>query len=267
MADLDFTIHGKPGEIAAATFREAIGNAVGLLREFDSAISGKSLGSLRWYVSRLHSNGSLTVGFSSKAKKPSRAKQPHDYSPAITDTFMSGLDVLETKGILPPYLSEQGLQKAELLSGLIGRNGASGFRFSYAHQSVDVTSKTNENVRHLLPITRVAIGSVEGKLEAINLHHKPRFIVYHSITKKAVTCEFNEAELLDDIKRCLGKRVVVSGELKKNVNGDTLRVKMDAIRVIGEAITKDRFADISGLGEPSFTGFETTEDYLRNIRG
>ena len=129
MAELDFTIQGAVGEIAAATFRDAIGNAVGLLREFDSAISGRALGSLRWYVSKLHSNGSLTIGFASKVKVLARkTEHPTDYSPVITGTFMAGLDALETKGLLPPYLSEQGLQKAEVLSGLIGRNGASGFQ-------------------------------------------------------------------------------------------------------------------------------------------
>lgn len=114
---------------------------------------------------------------------------------------------------------------------------------------------------------RVSIGSIEGRLEAINLHHKSRFIVYDAINKKAVTCEFNEGVFLEEIKRCLGKLVVVSGDLQKNINGDTLLVKMRGIRIIGDPAARDRFADISGLGDPAFGEFETTEDYLRNIRG
>jgi hypothetical protein len=267
MAELAFEIFGTPGEISASTFREAVGQAVGLLQEFDSAISEKPRGSLRWYIARLHSNGNLLVSFRSKLK-PSRTRRDRaeDVSSAVTNSFLTGFDDLENRCETPPYLSEFGLRKAEYLTGLIGKNGATRFRFASDNRAVDVTRTASENIGKLLPIKRRSIGSVEGKLEAINLHHKPRVIVYHAITKKAVTCEFRPDEFIEEVKEYLGKRVVVFGTLHKNINGDTLRVTMERL------ILTDHRRDSSVLGheeeaDPEFTTADSTAEYIRRIRG
>jgi hypothetical protein len=49
MAEINFFIDGALGEVSAATFHHAIYYSVGIIREFDAAISGKSRGSLSWY--------------------------------------------------------------------------------------------------------------------------------------------------------------------------------------------------------------------------
>jgi hypothetical protein len=175
---------------------------------------------------------------------------------------MGGLDALENRATMPPYLSENGMMRVQDLSGLIGHNGARAFRFTSDSKEVLVTSKTNENVSKLLPIRRTSIGSVEGKLEAVNLHKNPRFIVYQSVNKKAVVCSFDADRFLAKIRESLGKRVVVSGNLHKNVAGDTLRADVSRIRVIGE----ENIASVVGLGDPYFSGLPT-EDYLKDIRG
>src|SRR5712691_7898122 len=98
MAELDFEIHGKQGDIAASTFREAVANAVSLLQEFDSAISERPRGSLLWYIGRLHSNGNLLISFRSRTRPQRRGRDKlNDVSPAVTSSFMSGLDDLENK--------------------------------------------------------------------------------------------------------------------------------------------------------------------------
>src|ERR1700684_500210 len=98
MAELDFEIFGKPGEVSASTFREAVGQAVGLLQEFDSAISETPRGSLRWYIGRLHSNGNLLVSFRSKIKgKRKTRERVADVSSAVTNSFLTGFDDLENR--------------------------------------------------------------------------------------------------------------------------------------------------------------------------
>ena len=96
MAELDLEIHGKPGEVSAATFREAIYYAVSLLREFDAAMSGKRLGSLKWYIERLKSNGSLFITFHSKQRIYKTPKAlPPDISPSVTSSLLSGFEDIE----------------------------------------------------------------------------------------------------------------------------------------------------------------------------
>jgi hypothetical protein len=266
MAELSFEINGRVGDISANTFDAAIHHSVGLLREFDSAISGRPNGSLRWYIGRLHSNGSLLVTFLSR-QKPARRKRDRlpDVSPTVADSFITGFEDLEVKAETPPYLSEFGLRRAEELTGLIGRNGAEAFTFKSLDKTIQVTHQATENISKLLPIRRYSIGSVEGLLEAINLHKKPRIIVYHAITNKAISCEFDQDTWMHVVKENLGKRVTVFGRLHKNANGDTLRVTVEQIK----PATGKRFAlpDIGPLGEPDFVAATSTAEYLRSIRG
>jgi hypothetical protein len=266
LAELNFEIEGKHGEVAASVFNEAVFHAVGLLREFDSAISGKPRGSLRWYIENLHSNGRLLVGFRSRTIPPKkRRERTEDIGPAVTSSFLTGFEDLENKCETPPYLSEFGLRRADELASLIGERGPSGFRFTSENRAIAVTSKTSENISKLLPIKRTAIGSVEGKMEAINLHRKPRVIIYHSITNKAVTCEFDAEKFMDQVKDDLGQRVVVFGMLHKNINGDTLRVSTE--RIIRPEDLASGHQEDPTWSDPEFASASSTAEYIRRIRG
>jgi|ERR1039458_694263 hypothetical protein len=267
MADtLDFEIQGKPGDIAAMAFERAIRKAIFLLREFDSAISGKPQGMLRWYVAKLHSNGNLLISFQPRVNpKISPAHRINDFGSTVTGSFIKGFDDLENRCETPSYLSESGLKTAGSLTSLIGSaGGPSAFRFASSNEAVEVTSKTSENINKLLPIRRQSIGSVDGKLEAINIHNNPRVLIYHSITNKAVTCEFDDSVFRQRLIDNLGKRVTVFGTLHKNVKGDTLRVTMDRI-ALSEDIRK--VIQPEEWGEPEFAHTLSTAEYLRRVRG
>lgn len=268
MAELHFDIHGKEGEVSALTFRESIQYAVSLLREFDSALSGKPRGVLRWYIRNLHSNGKLSVVFESRLKPWKQIKDhPHDVDRAVTSNLVSGFEDIEVKCVTPPYLSEFGLQKVNKLAHLIGKNGAKGFHFESQSKGIEVTENTKENISKLLPIARTALGSVEGTMEAINIHgNRPRFIVYHAITNKGVHCLVDDRERLMEMSHYLGKHVAVFGLLHKNFKGDTLRVTMQSIKVLDNS---NRFALPSDerYRDPDFASAKSTAEYLRLIRG
>ena len=266
MAEMNFEIKGSHGQIAASTFERAVAHAISLLGQFDSAISGKPRGSLRWYIEKLSSNGNLSIDFRSKLKPASQRSREFDFSSEIASSFLNGFQELETKCETPAYLSEFGLRKAGDLAGLIGRNGATGFQFSSKDQTVDITNQTSANIEKLLPIKRKAIGSVEGTLEGVNLHRDKRVTVYETFTKKGVLCEFTNDVLLDRIKQFLGKKVTVFGVLQKNIKGDTLRVKMDSI----EPFMRTKKAapdDEAAWADPLFARTLSTATYIRKIRG
>lgn len=274
MTELNFQIHSQPGGIPVKTFREAIYNAIYLLREFDAGISKHPLGTLAWYVNKLNSNGSLSVNFVSRLRSPAKkSEQFPDISLNVTNNFLTGFEDIEDRCVTPPYLSEYGLQKASELSRLIESGGATGFRFAVNDRAVEVTPKTAENVSELQQINRTAVGSVEGMLEEINVHRKARSreqklrsVVYHSSTNRAITCLF-EPDKLETVKDALGHRVIVFGELQKNLKGETMRVVLERLEI---AENKKRFQmpDVGGvLGVPDFENAETTEEYMRRIRG
>ncbi len=213
MTELNFQIHSQPGGVSVTTFREAIYRAIYLLREFDAGISKHPTGTLAWYVNKLSSNGSLAVNFASRRKKQEPKEDFPDISQAVTHNFVTGVEDLEERCITPPYLSEFGLQKAAELARLIKQGGATGFRFAIDDHAVEVTPKTAENVSKLQQVNRMAVGSVEGMLEEINVHRKTRSkdqrlrsVVYHYATNRAITCLFDEGKL-DEVKDALGHRV------------------------------------------------------------
>jgi len=268
MPALDFQINNVVGrEVSARTFNSAIQHALYLLTEFDAGISQKRRGSLAWYIARLGSDSSqLTVSFISHLKPTKQKRQiPPDIAPRVTTSFLSGVEDIEERCKTPPYLSELGMERAGELSDLLSRNGAAAFRFSSEDRAVEITPKTSENVHKLLPTKRTAIGSVEGRLEGINMHKHFRGVLYHAITHKAITCLFDETQF-DLVKNALGQHVVVFGELQKNINGDTVRIARPSLEII-EGRNRFRLPDVGELGKPDFEDIDSTKEYMELIRG
>lgn len=266
MAELNFEIQGSHGDITVTAFEKAVATAVLLLREFDAAVSGIQKESLSWYVDRLNSNGNLNIRFRSRVKVIRGIKEAQDVSGRVLSSLLSGLDDLENKCSIPQYLSEYGMQTAARLTSLIGKNGTTGFQFAYENRSVAVTSRTSENIGKLLLTKRTAIGSVEGKLETINLHGTPRVQIYHAITKRAVTCRFDPALFMPQIKEFLGKRVIAFGTLEKNINGDTLRVRLDRLELPEAVYARATKRYQSEFGLPDFANTSSTAEYIKRAR-
>lgn len=131
------------------------------------------------------------------------------------------------------------------------------------HRSVDVTEAAGNTLRQLLPPARTYEGSVEGRLETISIHGKTRFILYHAITKKAVTCHISKDELAT-VKDALGHKVLAEGTLTINVKSEPIRMDVASLRVIGNK-TLPLAAELTG-SDPDFTGSLTTDEYIRSIR-
>lgn len=271
MAKLRFEIDGDPSRVAFESFLLATWDFLGLLREIDQVISGRYLGSLRWYVSGLHSNGALTVEVLSRVKPaPKRARPrtalPPDFSGRVADSLVTGFENVQTFGTSPPYLSLYGLQRLDSMLGVLQRNGARGYRTTDIEQGrvVELQADAIDNVRALIPTKRTTIGSVEGKLEAISIHNKKRFIVYDALTKKAINCNFTD-DLLTSVKDSLGQRVLVSGMLHWNAKSEAKSVDAENVRVLG-AERLPTTEELSGE-YPEITDGMTTEAYIRSIRG
>jgi hypothetical protein len=232
-----------------------------MLRDLDAGISGEAKGSLDWVVSGL-GTGSLVVELESRTRVDDR-----NVGPEVTTSFVNGLSQLEDEGRTPEYLSDAGMVRAQRLVKLVGKGGISGLSVAdpLREREIAITAKAAAHVDDLLLARRHAIGSVEGKLEMVSVHGRPRFIVYSSLTHKAVTCQFDRERLLGAVKDALGKRVNVAGKVYSNGRGEPLRVLVERIRVLKDASELPTIAEIRGI-DPDFTGGLSTEDYVRSLR-
>lgn len=269
MAKLRFEIDGAPSDVAFQSFVTATAEFLGVLREIDQVISGRYLGSLRWYVADLHSNGGLSIDVLSRVKPPPRSLRklaPTDFSGRVASSVVTGFEHIEELGLTPPNLSLYGLQRLNNMLGVLEKNGARGYRTTDLGdgRTAELSQHAIENVRLLLPTKRTTIGSVEGLLEAISIHRKKRFIVYEALTKKAISCEFSQ-EMLPRVKDALGQRVLVSGMVNWNAKSEAKSVVADDLRVLGQHVIPTT-SELSGA-YPNITDGMTTEEYIRSIRG
>jgi len=260
VAQLRFELKGEPSSIGLKAFATAVSNWLRVLADIDSAISGEPNGSLEWVVSDLKI-GSLSISAEARSLKEGR-----NVAPDVSRAFVHGFRILENEGSTPPYLSENGMKNSKTILRLIGRDGVAGFRVGYQNEDIELSARASANIDQLLPARRHSLGSVEGKLEMINLHGKvPRFIVYHHRTHKAVTCKFSTDRLVE-VKEALGKRVIISGSVQYNGKGEPLRVALDHMRVLRSNSELPTISQMRGYA-PNLTGEMTTAEYMRSIRG
>ena len=90
-------------------------------------------------------------------------------------------------------------------------NGISMARISFGSSSVDLDQDFTRNLNSLIEGEEVAFGSVEGKLEALNIHG-PRYscVIYPEIGPQKVHCSFSVLRKAEVIA-AIGKFVRVTG--------------------------------------------------------
>ena len=120
----------------------------------------------------------------------------------------------------------------------------------------------------LLGVKYKAIGSIEGKIELINIHPKTRkFDIYELRTNKAVRCNF-PSEIEQDVFMAAEKRkrVVIFGVISYNSRGEPISILVKTpIRFLPQEKDLPTAKDLRGMS-PDFTGDMKTEDYIRSLR-
>lgn len=271
MAKLRFEIiKREPTGLAFQSLVDASVGFLGLLREIDQVMTGRYKGALKWYVGDLQSDpGSVYIDVLSRVRPPQKSKRnasTPDVSPKVADSLLVGFNNIQNLGVSPPYLSHYGLLKLDRMLHVLEQNGARAYRTTILDggQSVELSRKAADTIGALIPTKRTTVGSVEGRLEAISIHQKRRFVVYDARTKKAIACDFNR-ELLDEVKNALGHRVLVAGRVNWNIKSEPNTVDVEFIRRLA-ATRLPTTLEMAG-SHPDITEGLSTEEYLRSIRG
>ncbi|HVX33290.1 MAG TPA: hypothetical protein VHA80_09135 [Solirubrobacterales bacterium] len=168
----------------------------------------------------------------------------------IGGVIADGLALLEREPVRPEYFTDKALDLAKELAMLGGdklpiavRNGRSPVR---------ITNQLAANVEKVLGEPRETIGTIEGRLDALNVHgQSPHFSIWPAGDKR-VKCSFGQRLDLDhDILPAVKKRVAAHGRIKTRPSGERLSVVVDELTVIGESpIPPDEVKGIlRGYGE------------------
>ncbi len=260
MATLRLRILGELGAVHVRTLLSVVQNSFEILRELDAVLSGLPKGSVEWVVTDLRT-GSLDVEIESRAKQG----QPN-LGAAVVEAFVAGFEHIIKDGRLPSAWSLNTARRGRDLVRSVRQDGANGLVITDLKRTVELTGDAYPSLAQMVKPNRTSIGSVEGALETVSIHGRPRFVVYHARTGKAVQCRFADRETLETAKAVMGRRVNVQGRLTSNVKSEPLSLWVKRLRVLREDSELPDIQDLSG-SDPDFTGGMPAEQYVRSMRG
>ncbi len=152
----------------------------------------------------------------------------------IGHAVADGLCRLEESAVRPDHFTDKALELAKGLANLASddlpiavRNGSAGGQ---------VTKQLFVNAEKVLGTPRETIGTIEGRLDALNVHGSTKDFSIWPPNGKAIKCSFgSRLDLEKDILPAVTKRVAARGRIKTRPSGERLSVDVDELIVIGSA--------------------------------
>lgn len=129
---------------------------------------------------------------------------------------------------------------------------------------VHVSQHVAANVDTLIGVHYEEIGSVEGRIEAVNIHKGYHFGIYDFLTERRVDCSFPDT-MLGEVVAILGKRAIVYGLRRTNARGEPLSIRVDRIQRLRSSDELPSAAELRGI-DPDFTGGMDAAEYIRMMR-
>ena len=208
--DLTFVINPDAESASFGLLAKSLEDISRLLRDVDRAIYG-ARSQNQWLVRKLMSSA------------PTITVQPDLNGHHAADAVGAGLHAV-TAGTdhPPPHFSEQVLMDLRKMRRLFGgRSKAKSIAVIVdGEQAATIGRGISKQVDRILTAGYRNLGSLQGTLEAINLHGAATVTIWDRVSESPVRCAIpKEAEWIDRAKRLLLKRVSVTGDIRYFANG------------------------------------------------
>lgn len=179
-----------------------------VLRHTERVMYG-SEGNVYYRIAGLSQNSPALVTIEAVAATP----RTSEFGPAILDGVLDKLETLSEAGDdwvpgdldLPALLAYQEFAPTSKrhISELVVRNG---------RRAIHLDEAFGHSMRKAIGPDEVSLGEVDGSLEVVNLHGKPRFEIYPAFGSGKVTCRFTP-NLKREVIVALDHYVRVAGRL------------------------------------------------------
>ncbi|OLE15172.1 MAG: hypothetical protein AUI36_38280 [Cyanobacteria bacterium 13_1_40CM_2_61_4] len=212
-------------EVALSQLVSAASVFAALLREVAKEYAGMDRDPISWIVDVKPGSVALPV----KARPRDESLSEKDV-PKIVNAVVTGLRTLDDAPKRPPFFNNKALVEAKALANLV--TDEFHIAVNNGQLSAEATKRLMTHVDEVMGNPRDSIGTVEGRLEALDLHSKPRrFAIFDVLTDKRVECFFTSHVTLDDVLRGVGRRVAVTGIIKTRPDGERVSVEARELRV------------------------------------
>lgn len=255
MPETPITLTVDADELSPQSLGEVLRAFMGLLAEVDAELSDNAQPTLSWRLTALSYNTPLTVSMVGSPRRGHR-----DNGPTVVRRCIRASRVL-VNGDRPAEFNDDALRHIRRLVTVSG--DIQGVRVSseIVQENARMTRSEATTIDRVLPFG-YSIGSIEGRLESINIHGTPQFTVYDAVTGRPVRCYFSESDLAR-VSIAIGRKVTVSGRLRRDPEGRPQQMRpVEVFGVIDEppAIA---LRDAAGM----FGEMDDPEHYMERIRG
>jgi len=194
----------------------------GLFREVQDSLI--PTGRVRWIVDHISMASPLEVVSRPVSDDP---LVPGPMLGLLSSSISGGLKQLQRQALRPPYFTDDALEKARDIVALVRK--AEG---TLTVDSVPLDEHVVANVNEMLGSVSSAIGSIEGRLESLNVHGSNRYFnVYDSLSGARIKCDFGHRIPADEVGAAAEKRVLVHGEIRYREDGEIVNVIARSIEV------------------------------------
>lgn len=207
---LTFVIHPDAESVSIGLFLRTIEDIHRLIRDLDYSVT-REKGKRRWVIAALH------------ASAPTITVKPLLDNDEIAETLVHGLKIVAAGTTDPPeHFTEEILDDLRRMRRLfVGRDKANRVVLSSnGSESAVIQEDIDQKADRILKGGYWNLGSVEGTLDAVNLHGSPSFTLWDRVSRSPVRCNFSkDAAWKERVKSLLEKRVLVVGRVNYFRNG------------------------------------------------
>lgn len=260
--NISLQLHGQNEWLHPRSLIEAVRHFWGVLQDLDAAISEDTRGSVSWHIESLSMASPAIVKFGGQSRLANS-----NHLRAIEAELIAGLDLINEAGLRRPAYSDAALGKLHKLAKL--QRAKADARLDLIEVftmdgRVRVGPETLEGIRMLTSVRYETRGSIVGNLESISIHRGNEFRVWEEVSGRPVRCLFAEG-MLDSIKKALGKRVLVFGDVRTNHRGEHMSVIVEGYENYPSEEELPTIEEMSGLID-DFTRGLSLGDYIEEIR-
>ena len=248
---------GKNDRISATVFGRSFNNFLDLLKDVDSMVSRQSRGTVRWELATLKKESPALI----EVAGISRIKEM-DYSQAIQESVLDGLDQLAQRPEQPQFYSYSGLIRAQRMAEQ-ARHLKWMSVFAGTRRTV-LDERIFTHVEYLTASGSKSLGSIRGSLDAIIVHAGHEFRVWSPKWKRPIVCHFDRT-MLSEVTAHLKQQVEVIGELSRNPKGEPVIMNVQEFLPLEPITTSPRIEDVRGLLSDLYGG-QTLAGYLDELR-
>ena len=190
----------------------------------------------------------------------------HDRTKPVVSAFIRGLSEIR-EGRAPASFDRPMLEKVREIASSVSKKRAR-TQIEYQGTTVEINHIFERRIVTILEQTEEMFGSVEGQLEALNLHNRKNvFAIYPTAGARKVLCHFDNGQR-ETVKAAIDKYVLVTGMAQYQYL-DRFPYSMEVRNITpieGEEVgTAPRMEELRGIA-PDATGDLDSVEFVRQIR-